>query len=129
MKRVIGFGEVMVRLSPRGPAAFGDANLIQIHAGGSEANVLAKVGGLSDRITTRFVSAITDDLAGQALRSDLQQFGIGLEAVRWTRQYRNGVYYVAQGLGPIIARVDYDRRESAIANLAPDVLQVWSPFV
>ena len=56
MKTVVGFGEVMVRLSPVGTAAFGDGNTIQCHAGGSEANVLAKVGGLAPGIETRLVS-------------------------------------------------------------------------
>src|SRR5690606_37668923 len=33
---------------------------------------------------------------------------------------RNGVYYLEQGMGPIVARVDYDRAGSAIALLEPD---------
>ena len=52
MRRVVGFGELMVRISPVGSAAYGDSNVIQLHAGGSEANVLAKVGGLSPEIST-----------------------------------------------------------------------------
>ncbi len=120
MKTIVGFGEVMVRLSPVGPAAFGDGNLIQLHAGGSEANVLAKVGGLAPSLRTRLVTAFRDDLAGRALAADLQRSGVGLETVRWTRDGRNGVYYVEQGLGPIVARVDYDRAESAVARLEPD---------
>ena len=120
MKTVVGFGEVMVRISPVGPAAFGDQNTVQLHAGGSEANVLAKVGGLAPGIATHLVTALRDDLAGRALAADLQKQGVGLEGVRWTRKHRNGVYYVEQGLGPIVARVDYDRADSAIANLAPD---------
>ncbi len=110
----------MVRLSPVGTAAFGDGNTMQCHAGGSEANVLAKVGGLAPGIETRLVTAFRDDLGGRALAADLQKSGVGLQTVRWTNEHRNGVYYVEQGIGPIVARVDYDRADSAIAKLEPD---------
>jgi 2-dehydro-3-deoxygluconokinase len=120
VKTVVGFGEVMVRISATGPAAFGDSNVVQMHAGGSEANVLAKVGGLTAGIKTHLVTAFRDDLAGRAMAADLQKSGVGLQAVRWTRTDRNGVYYVEQGMGPIVARVDYDRVDSAIARLEPD---------
>jgi sugar/nucleoside kinase (ribokinase family) len=45
---------------------------------------------------------------------------VGLDHVRWTDEHRNGVYYLEQGLGPITARVDYDRKDSAVANLGVD---------
>lgn len=117
---VCGFGEVMVRLSPIGPQAFGDSNAIQITAGGSEANVLAKLAGYSPEFRSELVTALNDDLAAQALVADLRHYGVGLGHVRWTKNLRNGVYYLEQGLGPIVARVDYDRKASAIAELAPD---------
>jgi len=117
---VCGFGEVMVRLSPAGPQAFGDSNTIQITAGGSEANVLAKLASYSPGFRSELVTALNDDLAGRALVADLRHYGVGLEHVRWTKNTRNGVYYLEQGLGPIVARVDYDRKGSAIAELAPD---------
>ncbi|HPD31264.1 MAG TPA: sugar kinase [Phycisphaerae bacterium] len=117
---VCGFGEVMVRLSPIGPQAFGDSNTIQITAGGSEANVLAKLAGYSPGFRTELVTALNDDLAGRTLVADLRRYGVGLAHVRWTKNLRNGVYYLEQGLGPIVARVDYDRKGSAIAELAPD---------
>lgn len=117
---VSGFGEVMVRLSPIGPQAFGDSNTIQITAGGSEANVLAKLAGYSPRFRSELVTALNDDLAGRALVADMRRYGVGLGHVRWTKNLRNGVYYLEQGLGPIVARVDYDRKGSAISELAPD---------
>lgn len=119
-KTVCGFGEVMVRLSPSGPQAFGDSNTIQITAGGSEANVLAKLSSYSRGFRTELITALNDDLAGRALVADLKHYGVGLGHVRWTKNLRNGVYYLEQGLGPIVARVDYDRKGSAISELAAD---------
>lgn len=120
LKTVCGFGEVMVRLSPVGPQAFGDSNMIQMTAGGSEANVLAKLSGYSPQVRGELVTALNDDLAGRALVADLKKYGVSLGHVRWTKNSRNGVYYLEQGMGPIVARVDYDRKGAAIAQLEPD---------
>jgi 2-dehydro-3-deoxygluconokinase len=120
MTLVVGFGEVMVRISPTGPESFGDSQLVQFTAGGSEANVLAKLGHLSPAFGTQLITSLRDDLAGRALGAELCKYRVGLDHVRWTNAYRNGVYYLEQGIGPIVARVDYDREGSAIANLAAD---------
>lgn len=117
---VCGFGEVMVRLSPVGPQTFGDSNVIQITAGGSEANVLAKLGHFSPHVRTELITALNDDLGARALVADLNKYRVGLNHVRWVKGQRNGVYYLEQGLGPIVARVDYDRQDAAIARLEPD---------
>ncbi|MBI4582145.1 MAG: sugar kinase [Planctomycetes bacterium] len=120
IKTVFGFGEVMVRLSPVGSQAFGDSNTIQITAGGSEANVCAKLAGFSPSLRGAIITALNDDLAGRALLADMHKYGVDLSHVRWTRNARNGVYYLEQGMGPIVARVDYDRSGSAITQLPPD---------
>lgn len=117
MKLIVGFGEVMVRISPVGQQAFGDASVVQLTAGGSEANVLAKLGHLSPQFQTQLVTSMRDDLAGRALGAELTKYRVGLDHVLWTSTHRNGVYYLEQGIGPIVARVDYDREGSAIANL------------
>ncbi|GMU25077.1 MAG: 2-dehydro-3-deoxygluconokinase [Phycisphaerae bacterium] len=117
---VFGFGEVMVRLSPVGPQAFGDSNIIQLTAGGSEANVLAKLGNFTPAFRGELITALADDLSGRALAADLNKYRVDLSHVRWTRSGRNGVYYLEQGMGPIVARVDYDRAGSAIALLDAD---------
>ena len=115
-KSVVGFGEVMARISPPGQNSFGDSREVLLTAGGSEANVLAKVGCLARGIETQLITRLKDDLVGRALRADMQAWGVGLEHVIWTDQDRNGVYYLEQGLGPISASVSYDRAGSAIAR-------------
>ena len=120
VKTVFGFGEVMVRLSPVGSQAFGDANTIQIAGGGSEANVCAKIAGYSPGLRGAILTALNQDLAGRALVADLHKYGVDTSHVRWMKNARNGVYYLEQGMGPIVARVDYDRAGSAITQLGPD---------
>jgi len=120
MKKVVGFGEVLGAIRPVGYAAFGDTNDYRILAGGSEANVLAKVGGLTVGIKTHFISKMKDDLMGRLIRMDMQKHTIGMDHVLWTNDDRNGLCFVEQGLGPVTAEGGYDRAHSAIANALPD---------
>lgn len=118
-KKVVGFGEILGAIRPVGFAAFGDSNEYMILAGGSEANVLAKVGGLVPGIKTEFVSKMKNDLMGRLLRMDMQKHTIGMDYVIWTDGDRNGLCFVEQGLGPITAEGGYDRSHSAIAEAKP----------
>lgn len=115
-KKIVGFGEVLGAIRSVGFAAWGDSNDMVILAGGSEANVLAKAGGLANGIETQFISKMKDDLMGRLLRYDMQKYKIGMDYVVWTEKDRNGLCFVEQGLGPITAEGGYDRSHSAIAN-------------
>jgi 2-dehydro-3-deoxygluconokinase len=115
-KKIAAFGEVLGAIRPVGFHSFGDFNEYMILAGGSEANVLGKVGGLAPGIKTEFVSKMKNDLMGRLLRLDMQKYTIGMDHVVWTDSDRNGLCFVEQGLGPITAEGGYDRANSAIAN-------------
>jgi 2-dehydro-3-deoxygluconokinase len=119
MVTIVGFGEVMARISPIGHQAFGDSYQVQLTAGGSEANVLAKLGHLCPAFDPQLITALREGLLGRAIAADLAKYRVGTDFVQWTNEHRNGVYFLEQGLGPIVARVDYDRAGSAIANLPP----------
>ena len=118
-KKVVAFGEVLGAVRPVGYAAWGDSNDMVICAGGSEANVLGKVGGLTRGIKTEFISKMKDDLMGRLLRYDMQKYTIGMDNVIWTDSDRNGLCFVEQGLGPITAEGGYDRSFSAFAQAQP----------
>jgi 2-dehydro-3-deoxygluconokinase len=114
--RVVGFGEILGAIRPVGFAAWGDSSDMVILAGGSEANVLAKVGGLANGIETQFISKMKSDLMGRLLRYDMQRYRIGMDHVVWTDNDRNGLCFVEQGLGPVTAEGGYDRSGSAMAR-------------
>ncbi len=84
-KKIVAFGEVLGAVRPVGYAAWGDSNDMVICAGGSEANVLGKVGGLTRGIKTEFISKMKDDLMGRLLRYDMQKYTIGMDNVIWDR--------------------------------------------
>ena len=115
-KLIVGFGELLGAFRPVDYNAWGDRNDMVILAGGSEANVLAKAGGLADGFQTQYITKMKEDLMGRLLRMDLQKHRIGLDHVIWTDSDRNGLCFVEQGLGPITAEGGYDRAGSAMAN-------------
>ncbi|WP_432799945.1 PfkB family carbohydrate kinase [Poriferisphaera sp. WC338] len=116
MKKVVAFGEIVGAIRPIGFEGWGDTNDYRILGGGSEANVLAKVGGLANGIKTHFVTKMKDDLMGRQFRMDMQKHSIGMDSVIWTQDDRNGLCFVEQGLGPITAEGGYDRAYSAFAK-------------
>jgi 2-dehydro-3-deoxygluconokinase len=56
---------------------------------------------------------------GRLLRYDMQRYSIGMDNVIWTDGDRNGLCFIEQGLGPIVAEGGYDRTGSATANAVP----------
>lgn len=123
VKKVAGFGEVMGRLSPEGAETFANSNRLLFHSGGSEANVLANLRGLGGRggeVECYLVTRLKEGVIGQKIEADLRRYGVNLEHVVWSKEGRNGLYFVTQGMGIRAAEVEYDRGGSAIALLKPE---------
>ena len=70
MKKVVTFGEVMMRLSPPGFAKFSQTNTLDVVYGGGEANVAISLAyfGLQASHVTRFPDNIIGYSAAQFLR-------------------------------------------------------------
>ncbi|HEX8849594.1 MAG TPA: sugar kinase [Gemmatimonadaceae bacterium] len=116
MKRVVSFGEIMLRLSPPGQERFFQSPELRTYFGGSEANVavsLAHFGVRSDYVTRLPANAI-GDAALRALRAE----GVGVEHVVRGGS-RLGLYFVESGADLRPMRVVYDRAGSAFAQLDP----------
>lgn len=116
MKRVVSFGEIMLRLSPAGYERFFQSPQLQSYFGGTEANVavsLAHFGMRSDYVT-RLPSNPIGDAALRALRAE----GVGIEGILRGGQ-RLGIYFVEPGVDVRAMRVVYDRAHSAFSELDP----------
>lgn len=119
MKRVVSFGELMMRLSPPGSERLFQSPQLRTFFGGSEANVaasLAHLGVRSDYVTRLPANAV-GDAALAALRS---------EGVRTNNVLRGGdrlgIYFVESGADLRALRVVYDRANSGFATMAADAL-------
>jgi len=116
MKRVITFGEIMLRLKPEGFNRFFQTPLLEATFGGGEANVavsLAKFG-----IDTAFVTALPQNDIGDACIGELRRFGVDTSLIRRTGG-RMGIYFLEAGADQRGSNVIYDRADSAIALSMP----------
>ncbi|MBL0742834.1 sugar kinase [Chryseolinea lacunae] len=115
-KRVITFGEVMMRLSTPGFARFTQAQSLQVLYAGSEANVAVSLRyfGCDTAHVTRFPS---NDL-GIAATQTLQRHGVDTRHILYGDE-RMGVYFLENGAMQRSSRIIYDRFDSAFAHIAP----------
>lgn len=116
MKRVVCFGELMLRLSPPGDERLFQSPGLRTYFGGSEANVavgLAHLGVRSDYVTRLPANAV-----GDAALSALRAEGVGVRGVLRGGE-RLGIYFVESGADLRALRVVYDRAGSAFSALDP----------
>lgn len=116
MKKVITFGEVMMRLTTPSFARFAQATSLNINFGGGEANVASSLALLG--IPSSHVTQFPDNDLGRAAAATYLKFGVGTEYMLFGGE-RLGIYYVEQGAAMRASKVVYDRFNSAFANLVP----------
>ena len=116
MKRVVSFGEIMLRLSPPGQERFFQSPALQSYFGGSEANVAVSLAhfGVGSEYVTRLPANPIGDAAIRVLRAE----GVGVEGILRGGS-RLGIYFVESGVDVRPMRVVYDRAPSAFSQLDP----------
>jgi len=114
MKKVVTFGEIMLRLSPPGFQRFGQARVLDVTFGGGESNVavsLANYGMPAD-----FVTRLPKNDIGDACISFLRSFGVGTSKIARGGN-RIGIYFLENGAVQRGSKVIYDRDGSSIATI------------
>ncbi|MEN3337948.1 MAG: 2-dehydro-3-deoxygluconokinase [Acidobacteriota bacterium] len=125
MKRVITFGEIMLRLSPPGFERFLQSPQFVATFGGGEANVAVSLAqfGLESTYVTALPNNPLGDAAIRALRAE------GVRTGHIVRSgLRMGVYFTEAGASQRASTVLYDRARSAISEMPPDAVNWDSVF-
>lgn len=113
MKRIIAFGELMLRLSPEGYLRFLQAEKLNAAFGGAEANVAVGLAALG--MNTAFVTKLPEHEIGQMAVNSLRKVGVDTSCI--TRGGgRTGIYFVEKGASQRSSKVIYDRADSAVAK-------------
>lgn len=115
MKKVITFGEIMMRLNPEGYRRFVQADRFEASYAGGEANVA--VGLAQFGMDAAFVSKVPAHEIGQCAVNELRRFGVDTSLIQRGGD-RLGLYYVEKGASQRASKVIYDRAGSAIAKAA-----------
>ncbi|MBR7165741.1 MAG: sugar kinase, partial [Clostridia bacterium] len=74
MKRIVTFGELMLRLAPQGYLRFVQSDCFEACYGGGEANVAVSLANFG--MEAAFVSKIPAHEIGQAAVNSLRRFGV-----------------------------------------------------
>lgn len=122
MKKVVTFGEIMLRLSPPGFERFFQSPVLEATFGGGEANVAVSLAhfGLDSWYVTRLPRNPVGDAAIRALRAE----GVRTDAIVRGGD-RVGIYFAEAGASQRASTVVYDRAHSAVSEMtASDV--VWT---
>jgi 2-dehydro-3-deoxygluconokinase len=113
-KKVVTFGEIMMRLSPPGFLRFRQANSFDVTYAGAEANVavaLANYGMPAD-----YVTRLPKNDLGDACLQFLRQHGVGVDKIVRGGD-RLGIYFLEVGAAQRASKVIYDRAGSAFATV------------
>lgn len=113
----------MLRLSVRPGDLLSDAQALDVHVAGSEANVAfacARVG-----LRSAWVSALPANPLGRRVATTLAAGGVDTSLVRWVEGGRLGLYFVELGASPRPTSVVYDRAASTIALADPELFD-WN---
>ena len=112
MKKVVTFGELMLRLAPENYLRFVQSDKLEATFGGAEANVAVSLANYGLHAT--FVSKLPTHEIGQSAVNSLRKFGVDTSLITRGGD-RVGIYYCEKGASQRPSKVIYDRAYSAIA--------------
>jgi len=113
MKKVVTFGEIMLRLAPEGYYRFVQADTYGATFGGGEANVAVSLANYG--IDAKFVTKLPCHEIGQSAVNSLRKYGVDTQFITRGGD-RVGIYYLEKGASQRPSKVIYDRAGSAIAK-------------
>lgn len=112
-KKVVTFGELMLRLAPEGYYRFVQAERLQATFGGGEANVAVSLANYG--FDASFITRLPEHEIGQAAVNSLRKYGVDTSGIVRGGD-RIGIYYLEKGASQRPSKVIYDRAGSSIAT-------------
>lgn len=114
MKKVVTFGEIMLRLNPPGFQRFGQAGTFEASFGGGEANVSISLANFG--IATDYVTRLPKNEIADTCIATLKSYGVGTDKIVRGGD-RIGIYFLENGAVQRGSKVIYDRDGSSIATI------------
>ncbi len=110
-KKVVTFGELMLRLAPEGYYRFVQADKFGATYGGGEANVAVSLANYG--YDAKFVTKLPKHEIGQAAVNSLRKYGVDTSYIARGGD-RVGIYFLEKGASQRPSKVIYDRAGSSI---------------
>jgi 2-dehydro-3-deoxygluconokinase len=113
-KRVVTFGEIMLRLSTPFHKRFVQTDYFEATFGGGEANVAVSLANYG--MESYFISKLPQHEIGQSALNHLRKFGVNTDFIVRGGD-RIGIYFLESGASQRSSKVIYDRKYSAISTI------------
>lgn len=114
MKKVITFGEILLRLSTERHLRFSQATQFHATYGGGEFNVAVSLANYG--LNTQFVTRLPENDMGKAALQEIRKTGVGTDHIQFGGN-RLGIYFLETGANIRGSKVIYDRAHSAVAEI------------
>jgi 2-dehydro-3-deoxygluconokinase len=118
-KKVLTFGEIMLRLATPGYLRFSQAYSLNATFGGGEANVAVSLANYG--VSVDFVTRLPKNDIGEACIMELSRYGVNTANILRGGE-RMGIYFLETGAVNRGSKVIYDRAHSAIAEIQPGMI-------
>jgi len=125
MKKVVCFGEIMLRLSPPGFLRFSQSNSFDVVYGGGESNVAVSLANYN--VPVDFVTRLPKNDIGDCALMEMRKRGVNTQNIIFGGD-RLGIYFLETGAVSRGSKVVYDRAHSAIAEIKPGMIDWKSVF-
>lgn len=119
MKKIVTFGEIMLRLSPPGFLRFSQTDQFDVVYGGGESNVAISLANYG--LDAHFVTRLPNNDIGQCALMELRKRNVKTEQIIYGGD-RLGIYFLETGAVARGSKVVYDRAHSAIAEIRPGMV-------
>lgn len=119
-KRVVTFGEIMLRLKSPGFERWFQSPQLEATFGGGEANVALSLAYFG--MDVAFVTVLPNNPIGDACQRQLKAFGVDTSFIV-RGDGRMGIYFLEAGANQRPSNVVYDRANSSIAIAKPDLIE------
>ena len=117
MKKIVAYGEIMMRLTPEGLISLEDANKLDLCYGGTESNVLVALSHLDNE--TSYLTKLPDNQLGEGVKRHLLRHGVGVNDIIYGGSML-GIYFMEQGFSTRPSSVIYHRKSAVINTLVED---------
>lgn len=114
MKKVVTFGEIMLRLAPPGFLRFSQANSFDVVYGGGESNVAVSLANYG--VPVDFVTRLPKNDIGECALMEMRKRGVNTQNIVFGGD-RLGIYFLETGAVSRGSKVVYDRAHSAISEI------------
>ncbi|MDN5217023.1 sugar kinase [Fulvivirgaceae bacterium BMA12] len=114
MKKVVTFGEIMLRLTPPGYLRFSQTNAFDAIYGGGESNVAVSLANYG--VPVDFVTRIPDNDIGKCAMMEMRKRGVGVDHMIYGGD-RLGIYFLEIGAVSRGSKVVYDRAYSSMSTI------------